>query len=200
VLSSRALAGLLVAGALVGCAAKPPVPASLPPRVGPPAILSPFGEWQGAGGRPRAWQHYGVDLRAPVGTPVLAAADGTVLRTGEHQNAGRLIVLGHAADLSTVYWHLSAISVEAGRAVRRGQAIGRSGMTGNATTPHLHFGVCGWPRGECGGRLDAGWEDPGRHWLEGDACFVAARVYPLRPVRFSYPVPCAPGPTLSWRR
>lgn len=168
------------------------MPAALPPPAPlvPPSTISRFGDWRSGGGQPRAWQHYGVDLRAPVGTPVLAAADGTVLRVGQHPNAGQLIVVAHADDLATVYWHLSAIDVRPGQPVRRGEVLGRAGMSGNATTPHLHFGACRRADGQCGSRIDAGWADPARYWLEGVPCFVAGRAYPARPIRFTYPLPC----------
>jgi murein DD-endopeptidase MepM/ murein hydrolase activator NlpD len=121
---------------------------------------------------------------------VLAAAGGTVARTGTHPNAGRLVVVAHDGDLATVYWHLSEIAVRPGQAVRRGEELGRSGMTGNATTPHLHFGVCRRPLGQCGSDIEAGWDDPARHWVEGPRCFAPDRAYETTPVRFTYPLPC----------
>jgi len=169
---------LLLAGALAGCAVRAPVPAALPPPavLAPPPVLSRFGDWEPAGGRARGWQHYGIDLRAPLGTPVLAAADGTVVRVGEHPNAGKLVVVSHAPDLATVYWHLSAIDARSGQTVRRGEPVGRSGTSGNATTPHLHFGLCRRPHGQCGTRIDAGWDDPARYWLDGIACARTRRI------------------------
>jgi murein DD-endopeptidase MepM/ murein hydrolase activator NlpD len=122
---------------------------------------------------------------------VLAAADGTVARVGSHPNAGNLVVVTHAPDLATVYWHLSTIDVTRGQAVRRGERLGRTGMSGNATTPHLHFGVCRRPGGQCGSRVDAGWDDPARHWLEASPCFTAGAAYPREPVRLTYPLLCA---------
>lgn len=187
-----AAVGLLMCLALAGCAVERPVPASLPPprEIGPPPIISGYGERVGAGGRTRGWQHYGIDIRVPVGTPVLAATDGTVIRTGTHRNSGRLVVVAHVDDLATVYWHLSEIEVEPGQAVRRGQPLGRSGVTGNATTPHLHFGVCRRPLGQCGDHIDAGWDDPAAWWVEGSPCFAPERAYGPGPVRLTYPLPC----------
>lgn len=163
------------------------------PTLVPPAIISGFGDWHGAGGAARPWQHYGIDIRAAVGTPVLAAADGVVRLTGTRPNAGKLFVLAHADDLATAYYPLSEIWVRAGQAVRRGEPLGRSGMTGNATTPHLHFGVCRRAGGQCGARLQAGWEDPTRHWVDGNPCDDAGRAYPATPIRLTYPVPCGTG-------
>ncbi len=170
----------------------PPVAAPTPQAFVPPPVISKFGAWNGAGGGPRLWQHSGVDIRAAVGTPVLAAADGTVVRVGRQFLAGKLIVLRHAEHLATVYFHLSEIAVTSGQAVRRGEMIGRVGNTGNATTPHLHFGVCRRDGGQCGDRIDAGWADPAAYWVTGNPCFVAARIATVEPGRLSYPVACTP--------
>jgi len=85
--------------------------------------------------------HSGIDIEAPYGTPVRAAADGEA--TGAQMGAGygRQIVLNHGHDLLTVYGHLSAIAVVPGQHVTRGQVIGYVGQTGRATGPHLHYEV-----------------------------------------------------------
>ena len=160
----------------------------------PPPIISRFGEGRGEGGAASPARHAGIDIRASTGTPVLAAADGIVLRTGSQVYAGRLIVVEHDMDLTTAYYHLSAVEVMAGQAVRRGEIIGRVGMTGNATAPHLHFGVCRREGGLCGDRIDAGWEDPTRDWITANPCFVASFAYPAQDRRLTYPVPCLPAP------
>jgi murein DD-endopeptidase MepM/ murein hydrolase activator NlpD len=85
--------------------------------------------------------HTGVDIAAPRGTPVRAAADGTVLFAGWYGGYGRLIVIDHGQGLSTLYGHLSAILVGTGVRVTRNQVIGRVGSTGYATGPHLHYEV-----------------------------------------------------------
>lgn len=154
-----------------------------PPDPLPRLVLAAYGQPRGGGDR----GHAGLDLRAAEGTPVLAAADGVVLRTGEHPVAGRFVVLAHADDLATVYWHLSAVAVRPGEAVRRGGFLGRAGRTGNATTPHLHFGVCRRPGGRCG---PDGWDDPARYWVEGSPCFRPERLVALPPHRFTLPLPC----------
>jgi murein DD-endopeptidase MepM/ murein hydrolase activator NlpD len=125
---------------------------------------------------------------------VLAAADGVVLRTGSHAFAGRLIVLEHDVGLVTVYYHLSSAEVLPGQAVGRGEVIGRVGMSGNATAPHLHFGVCRREGGICGDGIDGGWEDPTRHWIAANPCFVSGQRYPPQDRRFTYPVPCQAAP------
>jgi len=85
--------------------------------------------------------HSGVDIEAPYGTPVHAAADGEA--TGESMGAGygRQVVLNHGHDLLTVYGHLSAVAVVPGQHVVRGQVIGYVGQSGHATGPHLHYEV-----------------------------------------------------------
>lgn len=123
---------------------------------------------------------------------MLAAADGTVIRVGEQRNSGKLVVVAHDDDLATVYFHLSEIHVREGQPLSRGNMLGRSGMTGNATTPHLHFGVCRQPAGRCGSRIDTGWDNPGAYWVEGNPCFVPGGPYRATPARLTYPVPC-PG-------
>jgi len=85
--------------------------------------------------------HPGIDIEAPYGTPVRAAADGDV--TGETFGAGygRQIVLDHGHDVLTLYGHLSAMAVVPGQHVTRGEVIGYVGQSGRATGPHLHYEV-----------------------------------------------------------
>jgi murein DD-endopeptidase MepM/ murein hydrolase activator NlpD len=89
--------------------------------------------------------HNGIDLRAAIGTPVYAALSGTVWDTnlGIAPNCqyGKWVLVKHANGLTTLYAHLSSISVAAGQTVTTGQLLGYSGNTGYATGPHLHFGV-----------------------------------------------------------
>jgi murein DD-endopeptidase MepM/ murein hydrolase activator NlpD len=87
--------------------------------------------------------HNGVDLVAPTGTPVLAAASGTVVGAAPNAGYGNWIRLEHAQNLATVYGHLSAFApgISAGAKVQRGQVIGFVGNTGRSTGAHLHFEV-----------------------------------------------------------
>ena len=92
------------------------------------------------------WQlHAGVDLAAPSGTPIYAAADGQVVRAGWNGGNGNYTCISHGLYqgqiLSTCYAHQSAILVSVGQSVQRGQLIGRVGTTGASTGDHLHFEV-----------------------------------------------------------
>jgi lipoprotein NlpD len=115
------------------------VAASTPLRwpLAPARIIvgSPFGTREG---RP----HEGIDLPAPVGTPVFAAADGRVVYAGNGiRGYGNLVVVRHAGDLLTVYAHNSVLLVAQGQPVRAGDRIALVGQSGRATGPHLHFEV-----------------------------------------------------------
>lgn len=85
--------------------------------------------------------HTGIDIAAPWGTPVQAAADGEVLFTGWMTGYGMLVILDHGNGVSTTYSHLSSCSVKVGDHVQRGQVIARIGSTGWSTGPHLFFEV-----------------------------------------------------------
>ncbi|PIR87244.1 MAG: hypothetical protein COU11_01635 [Candidatus Harrisonbacteria bacterium CG10_big_fil_rev_8_21_14_0_10_49_15] len=92
--------------------------------------------------------HNGIDLRArPVGQPLYAAADGTVLATGDNGRVqyGRHVLIKHQNNLTTLYAHMSQFAVTQGQTVARGQLIGYSGNTGYSTAPHLHFVVYASP-------------------------------------------------------
>ena len=119
-------------------------PSPTPPAVGQERLRwpmekthigSPFGT---RAGRP----HEGIDLPAPVGTPVFAAAAGRVVYAGNGiRGYGKLIVLQHSGDLLTVYAHNSVLLVVQGAYVQAGQKVALVGQTGHATGPHLHFEV-----------------------------------------------------------
>ena len=95
--------------------------------------------------RTREDPHWGIDIAAPAGTPVLAATDGVVAGVGwDPDGYGHYIVLDHGGGWQTVYAHLQPAATSGYRmslsiAVRRGDAIGRLGSSGASTGPHLHF-------------------------------------------------------------
>ncbi|HTN94409.1 MAG TPA: peptidoglycan DD-metalloendopeptidase family protein [Gallionella sp.] len=85
--------------------------------------------------------HVGIDVAVPRGTPVKASGHGQVLAVGDYFFNGKTIFIDHGNGLITMYCHLDRIDVETGQTVNKGQRIGRSGMTGRATGPHLHWSV-----------------------------------------------------------
>lgn len=85
--------------------------------------------------------HKGVDIGAPSGSAIYAAADGEVISARYSSSYGNVIILAHGSGLTTVYAHCSRISVSVGQSVRRGQRIGSVGSTGLAKGPHLHWEV-----------------------------------------------------------
>lgn len=99
-----------------------------------------FGVRRVFNGKPRS-SHDGVDLPAPEGAPVLAAAPATVALADELYFSGGTVILDHGRGLFTTYFHLSAIDVKAGEPVAKGQRVGAVGATGRATGPHLHWGA-----------------------------------------------------------
>ncbi|MDB5689513.1 MAG: peptidase [Sphingomonas bacterium] len=88
-----------------------------------------------------AAMHAGVDMPGPIGTPIYATADGHVGRAGWANGYGNLVELEHGKGLETRYGHLSAILVQPGQRVRRGDLIARMGSTGRSTGSHLHYEV-----------------------------------------------------------
>lgn len=87
----------------------------------------------------RVRPHWGVDLAAPEGTPVRAAARGAVIGAMRHPTYGLVVDVRHGREYTTRYAHLSAILVNIGDDVVRGEAIGRVGSTGLTTGPQLHY-------------------------------------------------------------
>jgi len=103
------------------------------------------------GGRPHF--HRGIDLAAPMGTEIFAAADGVVIETGYDRVLGYFVTISHARNWTTLYGHMQRIGTSAGTQVRAGSLIGWVGSTGLSTGPHLHFEM--WQGGQT--------RDPGRY-------------------------------------
>ena len=114
------------------------IPTSMPAAIG--LMSSGFGyradPFTGGGA-----MHAGLDFKGPIGTPILAAADGKITSAGWHGGYGKTIEITHANGLVTRYAHLSGFTVSIGQEVRRGVQIGRMGSTGRSTGSHLHFEV-----------------------------------------------------------
>jgi murein DD-endopeptidase MepM/ murein hydrolase activator NlpD len=85
--------------------------------------------------------HEGIDYGAPVGTPIWSVGDGQVKSAGWNGGCGKTVIVRHRNGYESVYCHMSAIAVGAGKPVSQKQVIGYVGQTGLATGPHLHFGV-----------------------------------------------------------
>src|SRR5215213_5310330 len=97
-------------------------------------LTSPFG-WRW--GR----MHEGIDVGVPTGTPIRAAAAGTVIYAGWESGYGNLVVIDHGRGLATAYGHQSSIASSLGQHVGQGQVVGYVGCTGHCFGPHLHFEV-----------------------------------------------------------
>jgi len=103
-------------------------------------ITSGFGARSSPGGIGTTY-HEGIDIGVPEGTPIRAAASGTVIIASYTGGYGNYTCIDHGSGLSTCYGHQSGYAVSTGQSVDQGQIIGYSGNTGNSTGPHLHFEV-----------------------------------------------------------
>ncbi len=90
-------------------------------------------------GHRRGRPHNGIDLRAPRGSPIHAAAAGRVIFSGYSGGYGRMVVIDHGHGIETAYAHNSRNLVQRGQRVAQGEVIARIGSSGNATGYHLHF-------------------------------------------------------------
>jgi len=121
------------AGSSAPAATKSSAPLRWPVAV--PRLTSTYGKRWGK-------DHEGIDMAAPIGTPVFAAAAGSVIYAGDQvRGYGNMVVVKHDGGLVTVYAHNSLMLVHTGDRVAVGQEIARIGDTGRATAPHLHFEV-----------------------------------------------------------
>ncbi len=85
--------------------------------------------------------HYGLDIAAPSGTPIYAAADGKIIEAKYRRGTGNVIIIDHGYSFKTLYAHLSRFGITQGEIVQKGQVIGYIGSTGLSTGPHLHYEV-----------------------------------------------------------
>jgi murein DD-endopeptidase len=123
-------------------------------------------------------EHRGVDLGAPLGTEVHAAADGVVASVQDGPVNGRMLELRHEGGVRTVYCHLSQVEVKPGQKVRVGEPVAHSGATGRVTGPHLHYQV----------QFAGDWVDPVR--IRASARLVA-EPFPWESEEFAAPSPAA---------
>jgi murein DD-endopeptidase MepM/ murein hydrolase activator NlpD len=100
-----------------------------------------FGAKRSFNGKPAAQPHTGADYATPVGSPILAVADGTVVMGEEMFFEGNAVFIDHGDGLISMYFHLADINVTPGEEVKKGHVLGHVGSTGRATGPHLFFGI-----------------------------------------------------------
>jgi murein DD-endopeptidase MepM/ murein hydrolase activator NlpD len=101
---------------------------------------SSFGLRRFFNGQPRR-PHSGMDIAAPKGQEVVAPADGKVIAIGSYFFNGNTVFLDHGQGLISMFCHLSAIDVKPGDTLKRGEHVGKVGMTGRVTGPHLHWSL-----------------------------------------------------------
>lgn len=165
------------------------VQVGMPLPEGTYSVSSGFGPRDGG-------EHLGVDLAAAVGTPILAAIDGTVAAAGPATGFGNWIVVDAQIDgglLSTVYGHMFAdgVNVTVGQQVQAGQRIGAVGSAGESTGAHLHFEVVP------GGRLQGGHQIDPIAWLAQHSVTVNGLDHPAEPARTSLPTSVSGGARTS---
>lgn len=141
----RPLALGLALSLAAGSGLAAPVPSSerLVPPVSPACVSSPFGPRVLPGHPQAGTYHYGIDLPAPLGAPIHAAAAGTVLRIERHNPGGLEMLVQHPGFVA-VYSHFGSVApifAEGGRMVAAGQKLGVVGLTGVTFGPHLYFGM-----------------------------------------------------------
>jgi len=128
------------------------------PKPQPPSYSGGALAWPVPGGHISQYYSYGhpaLDIAAPMGTPIVAAAGGTVTYAGwKNNDGGYQVWISHGNNLYTTYNHMSSVGVSVGQHVGRGQFVGRVGMTGHATGPHCHFEVWRGPIWSGGTRVN----------------------------------------------
>ena len=188
-----------------------------PAGVNCPKIGSDYHDNVDIDGMPRKPGHTGIDIVAELDYPIIAPADGTVVITGHRETSGNRIVIYHGEDADgmhvfTFYGHMNSIEVKEEQKIKRAQRIGTIGNTGSnmprSRAPHLHFEVLVSNSGSYSIRDGLVYYrsrrqlvSPHEYWLrESEASgledkiiitqFVDGKVYPPKPIRFTYPVSC----------
>ena len=108
---------------------------------------------------PNSEFHSGIDIGAPVGTPVKAPAPGVVIFAGQHAEYGVTLVIDHGNDTKSLYGHLSRLNVAMEHAVKRGDTVALTGNTGRSSGPHLHYEI--QVKGQPVNPHSYIWEEPG---------------------------------------
>lgn len=85
--------------------------------------------------------HWGLDIAAPMGSPIRSAGNGTIVKVGHVEDYGKFVEVSHGYGLVTRYAHAQAIHVKVGDKVKKGTTLGAVGMTGRTTGPHLHYEI-----------------------------------------------------------
>ncbi|MCK6603937.1 MAG: M23 family metallopeptidase [Ignavibacteriaceae bacterium] len=113
-----------------------------------PIVLPVIGKYSAASYGPRnnpitgvGEFHKAIDITAPLGTPIVAAADGVVKRAGWNGGYGNEVTIDHGNGYETIYAHLSKVNVRVGEKIKRFDVVGLAGSTGLSTHPHLHYEV-----------------------------------------------------------
>ncbi|MGH7373698.1 MAG: M23 family metallopeptidase [Candidatus Rokuibacteriota bacterium] len=156
-------------------------------------ILSPYRSLVGANARPRLLPHAGVDIAAPAGTPVLAAADGIVTLLIDYEpGCGIGVVLSHPTFKRwTAYCHLTRTLVASGQTVSRGEPIGLSGTSGNsANVPHVHLELC---TTACASHRDGDLGGTQNPLAVVVGCYDPQRIYSADRFVLTWPIPCRGG-------
>lgn len=116
----------------------------------PKTVLPALGQLTSGFGARWGTNHNGIDIAAPLGTPIVAAADGVVIEAGSASGFGMWVRVQHDDGTVTVYGHMYEYSVSEGQQVKAGEQIATVGSNGQSTGPHLHFEV--WQGG--GAKID----------------------------------------------
>jgi murein DD-endopeptidase MepM/ murein hydrolase activator NlpD len=111
------------------------------PIAGEPSISSEFGLRPNPFGHRGYEMHEGVDFSGPVGKPILATAEGVVVRADYNGGYGNHVRIDHGYNYETLYGHMSKLEVKIGDRVERGDVVGYLGSTGRSSGPHLHYSV-----------------------------------------------------------